>query len=274
MPVAIVAFGFEKSAWLPNYLEEMGGVADAELSVWNLREMMSDPLKGDRVSHNEDGTHSRTQIAVFGQEAFGPTVEQILGFFFEHHCLDEAPMPLIALGCRTGYHRAHVTALAVESGLNTMIDGNNERCFQAQVFHVSSANNKKEAEHMVTKAIEWSKAAWTSMPHEDIDALFGFRACRQSKESTEGHNKLRRFLIDCQGWLFSECDRFKADDERQTPVPSAAPIASPNTASDDSQPQSSQSSVKSPTLGDVYNRQKDKRDQAIDSRLNKPKLTI
>ena len=270
MPVAILAFGYEKSPWLPQYLVDHNVIGSAEEDVWNLRNMMADPLKGDRVSHNENGSSDRTQIAVFGQEAFTPTVEAVLGWFFEYHCLDCEPSAFVPLGCRTGNHRAHTMGLGIEAGLNTMLDGDGNKCFEAQLFHVSAGNNRKEAEHICSKAIEWANEAWTEMPHEDIDALYGYKSCRQSRESAENHVQFRKFLLDCNDWLITECDRFMAEDKRSKPVPSAAP----NPVSDDSQPMSSQSSKPSPTLGDVYSQQRDKREKAIDSRLNKPKLTI
>ena len=63
-PVSIIAFGHNTSQWVRSHLEDARFISD-DNEVYDLRAWMKDPRKqGLSVNHGEDGSFSKTQLAV------------------------------------------------------------------------------------------------------------------------------------------------------------------------------------------------------------------
>lgn len=220
--VAIVTFGHVTSPWLADHVVRECFVDDAN-DIFDLRKILHDPLREDRVTHNQDGSHDRTQVAVMGQSSFSAACINMVGTVFESMSKDADKPVLLFDGCKTGCHRAWVVGETVGSICNAIVDSNNDRVLNAQVFHAASCNSKREVEHMLTQAWKWAMGAWTVIPH--TDELFGAKAARSREQSSCSLATLNDFVEDTNAWWVNEVeseDVETIDDEAQHEEPPAS----------------------------------------------------
>ena len=264
--VAVISFGHKANSWVPAHLAQIGMVTSAADEIWDLRTMMSDPLTQDRVTNGEDGSHDRTQIAVFGQESFMPAIGQMTDSLLDAYISNKDATLMSIMGCVTGAHRADTLGKAECDMLNACTHSDGTKVFHAMHFTMTRCNSKRECEHAINQAWKWAEeGAWCDVPHVPFAHLYGEVACRQRPESSANWTEYRRLAERVEEWIREE--------EGGVIAPSTAPVLTPETppnrakpsqpVADDSQPQESQlsgtTSSSSPQLNAVWQKRAEKR---------------
>ena len=202
--VSFVSFGHKTSAWARAAIENVGYINDRKWFV-DLRDFLDDPLGSDRVRHGENGSSEKTQLAVMQQPQFAGVIESVVGQVFEM-LAEECDHLLIPLACKTGDHRAYVSAEVASSIVNSFFDGRNgQKLFESQCFHLSTCTSGGDARSLLTHAWDWADSAtapWAAIPL--TSDLFGKKACLRSRSGSATIDRLEAFLVDSQSWWDSQ----------------------------------------------------------------------
>jgi len=205
--VSLVAFGVEKSPWAIQKLTS-GRFVPNRCWIMDVRDIMKDPLQGDRVKHGMNAHDESTQIACIGQDSILEACTDLLSNVWElmNESTAGADGPelwplLVPVHCRTGDHRAHTCAEVVNSLLNSLEDRDGHKLFESQVFALSSCSNRVAAESMLDHAWEWAECRdkpYTQVPLTSF--VFGKTACRKSRAAWANIERLIDLRARVQEW--------------------------------------------------------------------------
>ena len=220
--VALIIFGDRRSPWAKEYILEEGIVTlDNMIDVrsWLQKDPASDP-----TVHGVDGDHASTQQVVFSNNAVVEVIKEVswsvlrqlirisdaIGAETMESCPNVWRTPSIgacatAIYCTAGCHRSSVVGKAVESMLNSIVNPDGTRVFEAQVFALSPAKNVKHAHAILERAHKWSYEAWTRMPTiGNRSMLYAAAACRGNPDASENHDAYKESVDKLQEW-WDEC---------------------------------------------------------------------
>ena len=156
VPIAVVSFGHKEHDRL---MQEFINLDEPFYVYYDLRKMISDPLRQDRVNHREDGSHAKTIVAVFGQQSFANVVAETLsGALAQAESLGRGVV--IAGGCNGGFHRADTWGRTLVDSFNALMVGPAVRLVNAQHFPLQTAS-QDEAKYILDDAKKWAAMPWT-----------------------------------------------------------------------------------------------------------------
>jgi hypothetical protein len=162
--VSVVTFGFKhKSSTLITD-------ADDEWNIVDLREnLVRDPA--NHVKHAEDGTCARCQQCVMSADGYETLMEHLL----ETTCLEKQYK--VALGCTQGIHRADTTGRHLVSLLNSIVDDNGQRVYNAQHFPAGGLVPQHNVGAIIASAASWAEGPWCTMKAAlTDDEVYGYDA--------------------------------------------------------------------------------------------------
>ena len=145
--VAVLCFGAQTDPWVFAALD--AGHADWAQHAFDVALNLKDPLEDDRVSHQQNGSHAKTMIAVMGQSRFSETIAAILDHVAEQ--ADSSNL-LISIYCKKGMHRSDVVSRFIVEALNT-IAYRGEKLFNIQLFALNESSCHRDKKHAVSQAI-------------------------------------------------------------------------------------------------------------------------
>ena len=186
-PVALLGFGRKT---FPD-VESVVANAETNFGVWDLNQLLSDPMSNARVEHKQDGSHAKTAIAVLSNSQFAPTCTDIITSIFEKFYDTEGI--IIGVKCNTSFHRTDVMLRILVDALNRVTDQRGDRLFNAQMFNVCAAKDNSEAHFMAKNAANWSKEAWAS-PEQMPTAKYAEAWSRQTPLSAKSFEAVWRYF--------------------------------------------------------------------------------
>ena len=134
--------------------------------------MKKNPDTVARKGHTAE--HDDVQTSVFEQDGFATVMKW---------CLEEVwANPKVSLKCNHAIHRAPSCGLFLESALNSVVDRDGKRIFNAMHFNMGGLQ-AKDIKVVMNRAREWHNEAWALQPTIARGNIFGERAARMSKEA-------------------------------------------------------------------------------------------
>ena len=178
--VAVLCFGAQTDPWVFAALD--AGHDDWVQHAFDVALHLKDPLDDDRVSHQQNGSHAKTMIAVMGQSRFSDTIGIILD-----HVAAQAHVTgglLIPIYCKKGWHRSCVVSRFIVEALNT-IEYQDEKLFNIQLFSLNESSCLRDKKHAVSQAIRWVQHGWEAPPLPTSSVRFGTVECRSRENASK-----------------------------------------------------------------------------------------
>jgi hypothetical protein len=176
--ITIVTEAAESKKWFIDTITEK---FDIQWNCIDLREVLSkDPSTS--IGHKEDWQYEQTQQVVIAQDGFPHVIQEIIDMAdYDHHFF---------IHCRTGYHRGSVTGKMVESQLNSLIDADGNRRFNAMLFMFHDCYNVKTFKTKYLNVVDWVGHPWEIEGEYNglKDSLFGYRASMATGASARNWN--------------------------------------------------------------------------------------
>ena len=114
------------------------------------------------------------QTTVFEQEGF-PIIMKWL--------LDEIwTCQHVSLACNWGQHRSNVCGCFLESALNSVVDGQGRRAFNAMHF-TTNGLEQREVDTVIQRAGDWHREPWCLQKTVPMDEVFGKEAAMKSRDA-------------------------------------------------------------------------------------------
>ena len=231
IPVAIVAYGW-KNPWyaaIDQRITESGGhVVDLTKLLPHDPQYNNSEKGAPRARWAENAAHDNTVLAVMAN----PDYAEKANIAFEEVLMKLPPTDnpgrpegiIAGFRCKTGYHRASVTAHTFSDLLNSMRFDDGEKMFAATVFDMQCKSKADAAEYMMNDVVKWVKEApWMEPPLVVASELFGKTA---TASCSDAHGNWMA-IVDLQPRLEELCRKWydgEADDGHQQPS-DAAPVA-------------------------------------------------
>ena len=182
-----------------------------------LYERLANPPQTGQVRNGEDYTFETTLLAVYGQSQFSRVCIDVC------ESIITSPDSNIAHGqCNTVFHRASTVMKTCQSMLNSLLNKNGNRRYNAQFYPLYRYDKRLVLRAELANALEWADHPWTIVQEND-DKGFAYEV------ATRRHSSFRQFT-NLWNWVDAQNDQCRADDDEVTACsksPSPADEASP-----------------------------------------------
>ena len=136
---------------------------------------------------------------------------------------------VVAMHCKTGAHRAYVTAEVANSITNSLVNSSDgTKLFESQVFHIPTCTSKRDTFLMMKHAWDWSSsdaAPWATIAIPNT--IFGKAGCLRSREASAAIDQLEDYIVDVQTWWDSQISPGLPVSSPELSQPSPSPSLSP-----------------------------------------------
>ena len=179
--ITIITGSAECKPWFLNHIKVK--FPDVNFVEFDLRgRLKKDPATS--VGWKEDWQYDRTQTCVIGQEGFTETIGELVDT-----CENEANL---WINCHTGYHRASVTGKVLESQLNSLVDDDGNRLYNAILFMTHACDGRKVYAEKFQDITDWISGPWDIESEFNglKDSMFGYRTSMSKAAAARNWNSM------------------------------------------------------------------------------------
>ena len=233
IPVAIVAYGW-KNPWyaaIDKRITESGGhVMDLTKLLPHDPQYNNGGAGAPRARWAENAAYDNTVAAVMVNPEYAEKANSAFEeFVLKLPSTDNPGRPegmIAGFRCKTGYHRASVTAHTFSDLLNSVRCDDDSKMFAATVFDMQCKSKADAAHYMMDDVVKWVKEApWMEPPLVVISELFGKTA---TGSCSEAHVNWKA-IVDFQPRMEELCRKWY-DGEAESDAAPVAPSTAPTTA--------------------------------------------
>ena len=160
--------------------------------VRDLRDILSNPVYSEGVKHEIDGNHGDTQIAVYCQREFPVLICKSLQSF----CIGQTES-LEHDFCNSGFHRASTYGMAITECLNSIVNADGSRAYNAQHFPMHRMTKNQQVDSGIESAIAWAQQPWKvmMMVHPaDRSKLYAYQATSTRRDASTSFEMIWDFV--------------------------------------------------------------------------------
>ena len=194
IPVAVVTFGkkFVNEKWFRKALNRLIG-KDNSTEIDLTRAL---PVLGrNRVGFMEDGSYSKTVMAIFGQIEFTDVVKESVYDLIEKRRHGDSRVGTAQIGhCNQGLHRADLWGRVETCLLNMITDKNGARVFNAVHFRLETTVTTGDIRVSIDSVAEFLTEPF--VVEETPRELFGKTACKVRRECHNTWTEINDFIND------------------------------------------------------------------------------
>jgi len=151
-------------------------------TLYDLRDMLPNPVRCESVRHQVDGSEPDTQIALYSQSEFplvvcAHTQRDIVGESYENQYSR----------CVSGFHRASTYGKTRVEMLNQLVNSDGSRAYNAQQFALHALRRDDAIQQAIDSAITWSQGPWKTMRGgiRDRESLYAYESTSSRRGACE-----------------------------------------------------------------------------------------